>query len=114
MRSGEAVGDRLWRMPLSEGYETGITSRVADLRHCASPGLAPDACHAARFLGHFAGAFETAPAEADETTEWAHIDIAGVASRAAPTDLGPKGATGFGVRLLDRYAVDYCERRRGR
>ncbi len=113
VQAGDAVGDRLWRMPLSAGYETGIESRIADLRHCAPPGLAPDACHAARFLGHFAGAFEPAPAKAKDATGWAHIDIAGVASRAAPGDLGPKGATGFGVRLLDRFVADYCERRRG-
>jgi len=41
----------------------------------------------------------------DETTAWAHLDIAGVADSPKELPYSPKGATGFGVRLL----IDYLE-----
>ncbi|MCA1974239.1 MAG: leucyl aminopeptidase, partial [Caenispirillum sp.] len=54
----------------------------------------PDALHAARFLQHFAPA----------GVPWAHLDIAGVAAADDDRPLSPKGATGFGVRLLTALA----------
>ncbi|MEX2642263.1 MAG: leucyl aminopeptidase [Acetobacterales bacterium] len=105
-RAGAGVGELLWRLPLGPGYQAALKSDIADLRQCAPAGLAPDACHAARFLAHFAGALDD---DRDEAVAWAHLDIAGVADRAEPADLGPKGATGFGVRLLDRFVADCCE-----
>jgi len=40
-------------------------------------------------------------------TPWIHLDIAGVASVSKGTDLSPPGATGWGVRALDRLVRDY-------
>ncbi|WP_291297087.1 leucyl aminopeptidase [Elioraea sp.] len=89
--AGEAVDEPLWPMPLDEGYEEAIRSDIADLRNCSPERMQPDACHAAAFLKHFAG-----------DVKWAHLDIAGVEAREEDEALGPRGATGFGARLLDR------------
>ena len=42
---------------------------------------------------------------------WAHLDIAGVTWSSKDKPTVPKGGTGFGVRLLDRFVADYCEKR---
>jgi leucyl aminopeptidase len=42
-------------------------------------------------------------------TPWVHLDIAGVASLTKDSDLAPKGATGWGVRTLDRLIRDVLE-----
>jgi leucyl aminopeptidase len=89
--AGEAVDEPVWPMPLGEGYEEALKSAIADLRNCAPERMQPDACHAATFLKRFVGA-----------ARWAHLDIAGVETRADDGPLGPRGATGFGARLLDR------------
>ena len=84
--SGVAVGEPLWRLPLLDRYAVQLRSRVADLRNF--PG-SPDAraITAALFLREFV------PAD----VPWAHIDLAGPASRGTP---GESSATGFGARLL--------------
>ena len=89
--AGEAVDEPVWPMPLSEGYAEALKSPIADLRNCSPERRQPDACHAAAFLKHFVGA-----------ARWAHLDIAGVETREEDEPLGPRGATGFGARLLDR------------
>ena len=43
---------------------------------------------------------------------WDHLDIAGTAWTKSDDAVCPKGATGFGVRLLDRLVSDYYEGRR--
>jgi leucyl aminopeptidase len=97
--AGEAVGEELWPMPIAAGHRADLASDIADLKQCVPSArgeggwaarFIPDACHAAAFLRDFAG---DAP--------WAHLDIAGVDTADAPHALGPAGATGFGVRLLD-------------
>lgn len=95
--AGEEVGERLWPMPIAEAHRRDLESDIADLRQCAPHGsgawggrLLPDACHAAAFLREFT-----------EGVPWAHLDIAGVEARQEADALGPKGASGFGVRLLD-------------
>jgi leucyl aminopeptidase len=60
--------------------------------------MQPDACHAAAFLREFVG-----------DTPWLHLDIAGVESRDDADAVHAKGATGFGVRLLDRLVADRFE-----
>lgn len=92
-RCGEASGEPVWRLPLQDAHDEALKSDIADLRNCAW-GFVPDALHAARFLQHFV----------PESVAWAHLDIAGVAEAAEAHPLGPKGATGFGVRLLDELA----------
>ena len=46
----------------------------------------------------------------DEGVEWAHLDIAGMAWSDKASNTFDKGATGFGVRLLDQYVADVLER----
>jgi leucyl aminopeptidase len=99
--AGEAVGERLWPLPIGARHRDDLRSDIADLRQCAPAGsgaaggrLLPDACHAAAFLREFAGA---AP--------WAHLDIAGVDTAEAAHALGRAGPTGFGARLLDRLVA---------
>ncbi|WP_246004142.1 leucyl aminopeptidase family protein [Nocardioides marmoriginsengisoli] len=79
-------GERLWRMPLAEEYESFLASKVADADN--APGRAP-AITAALFLQHFTSSLP-----------WVHLDIASVGD--APRDAGEwtPGPTGFGVRLL--------------
>jgi leucyl aminopeptidase len=106
--AGEAVGERLWPMPIGESHRADLASDVADIRQCMPSArgeggwaarFIPDACHAAAFLREFAG--EGAP--------WAHLDIAGVDTQDAPHELGPAGPTGFGVRLLDALVAAQFE-----
>jgi leucyl aminopeptidase len=93
-------------MPIDDEHREVLKSDIADLRQCALAGsgawggrFLPDACHAAAFLREFVGG-----------TTWAHLDIAGVEAREEAAPLGPKGATGFGVRLLDRLVATRFER----
>ncbi len=92
--AGEMSGEELWRLPLHPSYAKDLQSPIADLRNSAGP----DGMAGAGVGAHFIGAW------VDETTQWAHLDIAGMAwleSEGLPTS--PPGATGFGVRLLDRF-----------
>ena len=45
----------------------------------------------------------------DKCTPWAHLDIAGMVWASKPGATWDKGATGYGVRLLDRLVADRFE-----
>jgi leucyl aminopeptidase len=96
--AGKATGELLWRMPLGEAYDKQINSDAADMKNIG--GRNAGSITAAQFLQRFI-----------KETPWAHLDIAGMAwaDKDAPTV--PKGATGFGVRLLDRLVADNYEQR---
>jgi leucyl aminopeptidase len=96
--AGAATGERVWRLPIAEGHRRALDSAIADVRHCSPERGQPDACQAAAFLRHFVG-----------DTPWVHLDIAGVESRAEASPEHAAGATGFGVRLLDRLVADRFE-----
>lgn len=96
--AGEAVGERVWRMPIAAGYREDLRSDIADLKQCATGRLQPDACQAAALLENFAG-----------STIWAHLDIAAMESRERADEFHAAGATGFGVRLLDRLIAQRFE-----
>jgi leucyl aminopeptidase len=81
-----ASGERMWRMPLAEVYESALESRMADADN--APGRAP-AITAALFLQHFTGGLP-----------WAHLDIASVGDAQRDRHEWTKGPTGFGARLL--------------
>jgi leucyl aminopeptidase len=100
--AGQAAGELVWRMPIGESHRRALDSDIADLKHCVDERSQPDASQAAAFLREFVG-----------TTPWVHLDIAGVDSREAADDLFAKGATGFGVRLLDRLVAARFEQRDG-
>jgi leucyl aminopeptidase len=85
--AAEASGERLWRMPLWDDYAPEMRSDTADLVN--SSVREGGACLAAIFLKHFAG-----------DLRWAHLDIANTAWAQTEQPHEPKGATGFGVRLL--------------
>ena len=96
--AGRAVGEEVWRLPLDESYDREIDSDAADMKNIGS-GRAAGSILGAQFIQRFVG-----------DVPWAHFDIAGVAwsSKDAPTV--PKGATAFGVRLLDQFVARDYER----
>ncbi len=100
MAAGDAVGERVWPMPIGEAHLRALDSDIADIRHCVDARGEPDASQAAAFLRGFVG-----------ETPWLHLDIAGVESREEADGRQAKGATGFGARLLDRLVADRFERR---
>ncbi|MBI1326400.1 MAG: leucyl aminopeptidase [Alphaproteobacteria bacterium] len=89
------TGDKIWRMPLDAAYRKDMESHIADLRNIGTPGEA-GSCTAAAFLEHFI----------EKNMPWAHIDIAGKMAFKGDSALGPKGAAGFGVRLLTDYIAN--------
>jgi len=97
LKAGEATGERLWRMPLGDLHAKDIESEIADIRNVGSS-RDGGAIVAAQFIKRFAG-----------DAVWAHLDIAGTAWSNKAGPLTPKGATGFGVRLLDRLIADRRE-----
>jgi leucyl aminopeptidase len=95
--AGIATGEKVWRMPLGEDYSKHIKSDIADIKNVGRARQA-GASAGAVFLERFVG-----------DVPWAHLDIAGVAWSSRDLPLAGKGATGFGVRLLDRLIADHCE-----
>ena len=93
-------GEKVWRMPLDDSFDEEILSDIADIRNIATTDHAGASITAAAFLKRFIM----------PQTKWAHLDIAGVALRNKDLVLDPKGASGFGVRLLNRYIKDNLEK----
>jgi leucyl aminopeptidase len=87
----------LWRFPLSDAYDKLIDSPIADMKN-VGPREA-GSISAAQFLLRFI----------ESGVRWAHLDIAGMVWASKPGALWEKGATGFGVRLLDRLVADNYE-----
>jgi len=94
---GASVGEKLWRMPLGAEYAKHIKSDIADIKNVGRAREA-GASAGAVFLERFVG-----------DVPWAHLDIAGVAWTKRDQPLAGKGATGFGVRLLDRWVAEHFE-----
>ncbi|MCB1884828.1 MAG: leucyl aminopeptidase [Geminicoccaceae bacterium] len=95
--AGESTGEPLWRLPLGPAYDKHIKSQIADMKNTGQ-GREAGSTAGAVFLQRYVG-----------DTPWAHLDIAGVAWSGSDRPLSGKGATGFGVRLLDRFVRDTCE-----
>jgi leucyl aminopeptidase len=95
--AGNAVGEKLWRMPLAEAHDRAIDSDAADVKNIAGDRAAGSTI-GAQFLQRFVN-----------KVAWAHLDIAGVAWSKKDAPTVPKGATAFGVRLLDRFVAEYYE-----
>lgn len=92
--AGAAVGEPLWRMPLAplgQSYDKELNSPIADVKNIGGKG--GGSITAAQFLQRFVNG-----------KPWAHLDIAGMAWAAKDSPVTPKGATAFGVRLLDAFA----------
>jgi leucyl aminopeptidase len=94
------TNEKLWRMPLHADYNEMIRSTVADIANIGNePGKAGSST-AAQFIARFI----------KDGVKWAHLDIAGVAwDRKGLHPLYPKGAVGFGVRLLNQFIKDNYE-----
>lgn len=97
LKAASAENEGAWRMPLSPAYDKMLKSRTADMKN--SCGRPAGASTAAQFLQRFVG----------DDMPWIHLDIAGVALLSGDSDLAPKGATGWGVRALDRLIRDGFE-----
>ncbi len=99
--AGKSVGEPVWRLPLAaqgESYDKDIDSQAADMKNVGN--RAGGSITAAQFLQRFV----------NKGTPWAHLDIAGTTWSSKDTPTVPKGGTGFGVRLLDRWIADNHEK----
>ena len=95
--AGATSGDKVWRMPIGPAYDKLIDSPIADMKN-VGPREA-GSITAAQFLKRFIR----------DGMPWAHLDIAGMAWSNKPGATYGKGATGYGVRLLDQYVRDVIE-----
>ncbi len=94
MESGDRVFERLWPLPLWDEYLDLIKGDDSDIKN--SGGREAHASVGAIFLKQFV----------EPKTSWAHLDIAAMSDVDRDTHYCPKGATGFGVRLI----MDYISR----
>ncbi|MFM9941129.1 MAG: leucyl aminopeptidase [Hyphomicrobiaceae bacterium] len=97
--AGEATGERVWRMPLSAGYDKLIDSKNADMKNIG--GRFGGAITAAQFIQRFIK---------DKATPWAHLDIAATAFDSQKNELNQSWGSGWGVRLLDQLVADHYEK----
>jgi leucyl aminopeptidase len=95
--AGAAVGEKLWRMPIGEAYDKLIDSDIADIKNVGP--REGGSISAAQFIARFL----------KPGVKWAHLDVAGTVWATKPGAVWDKGATGFGVRLLDRFVADNFE-----
>ena len=96
--AGEKVEEKLWRMPLHKNYDKLMNSKNADVQNINYVGGAGSTT-AAQFLQRFI----------INKTPWAHLDIAGMAFSKYGGALNSRGATGFGVRLLNQLIEENYE-----
>lgn len=97
-QAGKETAETVWRMPLGEEYDDMINSDIADMKNVGS-GRGAGSGTAAQFLQRFVG-----------KTKWAHLDIAGVAWKGKGDPMAVKGATGYGVRLLNQFIINNYEK----
>jgi leucyl aminopeptidase len=98
LNAGEKVEEKLWRMPLHKNYDKLMNSKNADMQNINYVGGAGSTT-AAQFLQRFVL----------NKTPWAHLDIAGMAFSKYGGALNTGGATGFGVRLLNKLIEENYE-----
>jgi leucyl aminopeptidase len=96
-QAGKSEGEPLWRLPLPASYEKQIESPAADMKNVG--GRPGGSITAALFIQRFVNGLP-----------WAHLDIASTAWKKPSTNpTVPEGASGFGVRLLNRLVADRYE-----
>ena len=98
INAGENVQEKVWRMPLNKNFDKLIDSKNADMQNINYVGGAGSTT-AAQFLQRFIL----------NKTPWAHLDIAGMAFSKYGGALNSGGATGYGVRLLNKLIEDNYE-----
>lgn len=97
MQAADESGEKLWRMPLGDAFDRLIDSPIADMKNVGP--REGGSITAAQFIQRFV----------DNGVKWAHIDMAGKAWAEKASSTYDKGATGYGVRLLDQYVADQLE-----
>jgi leucyl aminopeptidase len=97
--AGQSSGDKLWRQPMADAFDKLIDSPIADMKNVGP--REGGSITAAQFIKRFV----------EEGTRWAHLDIAGIAWSDKPNTTYDKGATGFGVRVIDRFVEASVEAR---
>lgn len=97
LKAAAAEEEGAWRMPMGAAYDKQLKSRIADMKNVG--GRPAGSITAAQFLQRFV----------KSETPWIHLDIAGVASVKSDTAFAPTGATGWGVRALNRLIKDNYE-----
>ena len=97
IKAGSESGDLLWRMPMGDSFDRQIDSPIADMKNVGP--REGGSITAAQFIKRFV----------EEGADWAHIDMAGMAWSDKANNTHDKGATGYGVRLLDQYVADVLE-----
>jgi len=97
--AGQASGDKMWRQPMADAFDKLIDSPIADMKNVGP--REGGSITAAQFIQRFV----------ENGTRWAHLDIAGMVWSDKPNNTYDKGATGFGVRLLDRFVETSVEPR---
>ncbi|EHD14310.1 leucyl aminopeptidase [Commensalibacter intestini A911] len=93
---GNDIGEKVWRMPMGPAYDKALDSQFADMQNIG--GRDGGSITAAQFLQRFVN-----------KTPWVHLDIAGTAYTGKGTNNGPKGATSFGVCLLNQLVKEHYE-----
>ena len=97
-KSAERTGEKVWRMPLGPEYDKMINCDIADMQNVGE-GREAGSTTAAQFLQRFVN-----------DVPWVHLDIAGVAwQNKLLTPLAPKGAVGWGIRLLNDWIENNYE-----
>jgi leucyl aminopeptidase len=89
LAAGEAAGDRAWRLPLWDEYQSQLDSNFADMANVGGRdgGAITAACFLARFTKKY---------------RWAHLDIAGITWLTGKE----KGGTGRPVALLTHWLLE--------
>ncbi len=98
IKAGEIENEKLWRFPLHKNYDKLMDSKIADMQNINYSGGA-GSITAAQFLQRFL----------KNNTPWAHLDIAGMAWTKKDLETIPTGATGYGVKLLNKFVEKYYE-----
>lgn len=94
--AGTDSGELVWRLPLHEGYDKMINSEFADVKNSGARNAG--SITAAQFLQRFTN-----------KVPWCHLDVAGTAMATPKTIESPSWASGYGVRLLNRWIADNFE-----
>ncbi len=97
LKAGDTCGEKLWRMPIGDAYDKLINSDIADIKNVGP--REGGSITAAQFIKRFV----------KPGVKWAHLDIAGTVWSNKAGTLHDKGATGYGVRLLDRFIAENFE-----
>lgn len=98
LAAGLSVEEKLWRFPMTDAYDRQLNSDIADMKNSSNERV-PGSIYGAQFLARFV----------DKKVPWAHLDIAGMAWTKRDLPACPKGATAYGVRLLEKLVADNYE-----